>query len=47
MSPGVPSVMELTIPNTTERKHGVAWKIRKQIVQPLLLVSHVLMSSNA
>jgi len=39
--------MELMIPNTIERKHGVAWKIRKQIAQPPLLVSHVLMSSNA
>jgi len=24
ISPGVPSAMELTLPNTTEKKHGVA-----------------------
>jgi len=47
ISPGVPSVMELTLPNTTERKHGVAWKTRKQIVWPPRKASHVHTSSNA
>jgi len=39
--------MELILPNTTERKHGVAWKTRKQIVWPSRKMSHVYMSSNA
>jgi len=47
ISPDVPSAIELTLPNTTERKHGVAWKTRKQIVQLPRKVSHVHMSSNA
>jgi len=47
ISPGVPSAMELTLPNTTERKHGVTWKTRKLIVQPPRKASHIHMSSNA
>jgi len=47
ISPGAPSAMELTLPNTTERKHDVAWKTRKQIVQPPRKASHVHTSSNA
>jgi len=47
ISPGVPSAMELILPNTTERKHNVAWKTRKQIVRLPRKVSHVHMSSNA
>jgi len=47
ISPGMPSAMELTLSNTTERKHGIAWKTRKQIIQPPRKVSHVHMSSNA
>jgi len=38
--------MELTIQNTTERKHGVVWTTRKQIVWPPKKVSHALMFSN-
>jgi len=47
ISPGAPSAMEPTLPNTTERKHGVAWKTRKQIVQPPRKASYVHTSSNA
>ena len=47
ISPGAPSAIELTLLNTTERKYGVAWKTRKQIVRPPKKASHVHTSSNA
>jgi len=47
ISPGALSAMELILPNTTEKKCGVASTTRKQIKQPPRKVSHVLMSSNA
>jgi len=39
--------MELMIPNTTERKCGVAWKTRKQIERLPIVGSHILISSSA
>jgi len=47
MSPDVPNAIELTQLNTTERKRGVAWTIKKQTEQPPKTVSHALTSSNA
>jgi len=47
ISPGALSAMELTLLDTTERKHGVAWKTRKQIIRPPRKASHVHTSSNA
>jgi len=47
ISPDVPSAMEPILPNTTERKHSVAWRIRKLIIQQPKMVSHVFISSNA
>jgi len=47
ISPGVQNAMELTSPNTIERKHGVAWKTKKQTVQPPRKASCVHTSSNA
>jgi len=38
--------MELMSPNIIERKHGVVWKIRKQIEQPPKKASLVLTSLN-
>jgi len=46
-SPDAPSAMELIQLNITERKHGIAWRIRKQIEWLPKMVSHVLTSSNA
>jgi len=47
MSPDAPSAMELTLQNTTEKKHGVAWKTRKPTKWLPKQGSHVLTSSNA
>jgi len=38
--------MELILLNTTERKHGVAWRIKKQIEWPPKKASYALTSSN-
>jgi len=46
ISPGAPSAIELILLNTTERKCGIAWTIRKQIKQLLRKASHVLTSLN-
>ena len=47
ISPGVLNAMKLILPNTTERKHGIAWRTKKQIEQPLKKASYALISSNA
>ena len=47
ISPSIPSATEPILPNTTERKLGVAWRIRKLIIQWSKMVSYVLTSSNA
>ena len=46
MSPGAPNAMKLILPNITEKRHGVAPKIKNSTMQLPKSVSHVLTSSS-
>jgi len=46
MSPGAPNAIELILPNITEKRCGVAPKIKNSTMQLPKLVSYILTSSS-